>query len=181
MLKGFFNAPQPQNEPVLGYAPGSTERAALKAALADARSRQPDIPMYIGGKAVRTGKTGEVRPPHDHQHLLATYQIGDVKEINDAINAALAAKAGHALLYLFLIALPLSGWYAASRLGVPVSFFGFQLPAITERVQGAPGLIADIHENAGTIILYLAGLHAAMAVWHQYVLRDGTLQRMSPR
>jgi len=94
MLKGFFNAPQPQNEPVLGYAPGSTERAALKAALADARSRQPDIPMYIGGKAVRTGKTGEVRPPHDHQHLLATYQIGDVKEINDAINAALAAKAG---------------------------------------------------------------------------------------
>ena len=94
---------------------------------------------------------------------------------------ALAAKAGHALLYLFLIALPLSGWYAASRLGVPVSFFGFQLPAITERVQGAPGLIADIHENAGTIILYLAGLHAAMAVWHQYVLRDGTLQRMSPR
>ena len=92
-----------------------------------------------------------------------------------------AAKAGHALLYLFLIALPLSGWYAASRLGVPVSFFGFQLPAITERVQGAPGLIADIHENAGTIILYLAGLHAAMAVWHQYVLRDGTLQRMSPR
>ena len=94
---------------------------------------------------------------------------------------ALAAKSGHALLYLFLIALPLSGWYAASRLGVPVSFFGFQLPAIAERVQGAPGLIADIHENAGTIILYLAGLHAAMAVWHQYVLRDGTLQRMSPR
>lgn len=81
------------------------------------------------------------------------------------------------MLYLFLIALPLSGWYAASRLGVPVSFFGIQLPAIAERVQGAPGLIAD----ADTIILYLAGLHAALAIWHQFVLRDGTLERMSPR
>ncbi len=42
-----------------------------------------------------------------------------------------------------------------------------------------PGLIADFHENAGTIILYLAGLHALMAIWHQFVLRDGTLKRMS--
>lgn len=95
--------------------------------------------------------------------------------------AVAAAKIGHAVLYLFLIALPISGWYAASRLGVSVSFFGVQLPAIAERVQGSPGLIADLHENAGTIILYLAGLHAALAVWHQVVLRDGTLQRMSLR
>lgn len=94
---------------------------------------------------------------------------------------AVAAKIGHGVLYLLLIALPLSGWYAASRLGVPVSFFGIPLPAITERVQGAPGLIADLHEKAGTIILYLAGLHAVMAIWHQVVLRDGTLQRMSLR
>ncbi|KQZ21845.1 cytochrome B [Mesorhizobium sp. Root552] len=92
-----------------------------------------------------------------------------------------AAKAGHAVLYLFLIALPLTGWYAASRLGVQVSFFGLHLPAIAAHVQGAPGLIADLHENAGTVILYLAGLHALMAIWHQFVLRDGTLQRMSLR
>ena len=92
---------------------------------------------------------------------------------------ALAAKAGHAILYLFLLALPLSGWYAASRIGVPISFFGLSVPAITAPVQGSPGLIADFHENAGTIILYLAGLHALMAIWHQFVLRDGTLKRMS--
>jgi cytochrome b561 len=91
------------------------------------------------------------------------------------------ARAGHAMLYLFLIALPLTGWYAASRMGVPVSFFGLHLPAIVEQVQGRPGLIAELHENGGTVILYLAGLHALMAVWHQFVLRDGTLQRMSPR
>ena len=92
---------------------------------------------------------------------------------------AIATKAGHSLLYLLLIALPISGWYAASRLGVSISFFGLQLPAITAAVQGPPGLIADLHENAGNIILYLAGLHAVMALWHQFILRDGTLKRMS--
>jgi cytochrome b561 len=61
-----------------------------------------------------------------------------------------------------------------------VSFFGIGLPAIAAPVQGAPGLIAEIHENAGTVILYLAGLHALMAGWHHLVLRDGTLRRMSP-
>ncbi|MGH7152661.1 MAG: cytochrome b [Acetobacteraceae bacterium] len=94
---------------------------------------------------------------------------------------AVAAESGHAVLYLILIALPLTGWYAASRLGVPVSFFGLHLPAIAASVKGDPGLIAELHENVGTIVLYLAGLHALMAVWHQFVLRDGTLRRMSLR
>jgi cytochrome b561 len=93
---------------------------------------------------------------------------------------AMAARIGHAVLYAFLIGLPLSGWYAASRLGVSVSFFGIGLPAITAPVQGTPGLIAEIHENAGTVILYLAGLHAMMAGWHHFALHDGTLRRMSP-
>ncbi len=92
-----------------------------------------------------------------------------------------AAKVGHGLLYLLLIGLPITGWYAASRMGVPVSFLGIELPALTAAVQGRPGLIADLHENAGTFILILAGLHALMAIWHQLVLRDGTLQRMSLR
>ncbi|MCW0232789.1 MAG: cytochrome b/b6 domain-containing protein [Ferrovibrio sp.] len=94
---------------------------------------------------------------------------------------AAAAKAGHGLLYLLLIGLPITGWYAASRMGVPVSFLGVELPAIASKVQSRPGLIAELHENAGTFILILAGLHALMAVWHQFVLRDGTLQRMSLR
>jgi 1-pyrroline-5-carboxylate dehydrogenase len=93
MLKGFFNVPVPQNEPVLNYGPRSLERAALNAALAEARAEQLDIPMYIGGKEVRSGNTAEVRPPHDHKHLLATYHIGDKQHVTDAINAALAAKA----------------------------------------------------------------------------------------
>jgi 1-pyrroline-5-carboxylate dehydrogenase len=93
MLKGFFNVPTPQNEPVLNYGPRSVERAALKAALEEARSQKIDIPMYIGDKEVRTAKKLEIRPPHDHQHLLATFSEGDKSHVEAAINAALAAKA----------------------------------------------------------------------------------------
>jgi 1-pyrroline-5-carboxylate dehydrogenase len=93
MLKGFFDVPVPQNEPVLNYSPHSAERTALKAALNTARAQKIDIPMYIGGKEVRTGKTLEIRPPHDHKHILATYHDGDKNHVTAAINAALAAKA----------------------------------------------------------------------------------------
>jgi len=92
MLKGFFNVPTPVNEPILGYAPGSKERELLKAALEEARSTKGDIPMYIGGKAVHTEKKGKVTPPHDHQHILAQYSIGDKTHVQQAIDAALAAK-----------------------------------------------------------------------------------------
>lgn len=77
--------------------------------------------------------------------------------------------------------MPLTGWYAASRMGVSVPFFGLHLPVIATPVQGRPGLIAELHESGGTFILILAGLHALMAIWHQFVLRDGALRRMSLR
>ena len=93
MLKGFFNVPVPVNEPILGYAPGSKERELLKAAIADARSKQIDIPMYIGGKEVHTADKGKVTPPHDHQHVLGQYSKGDKSHVQAAIDAALAAKA----------------------------------------------------------------------------------------
>ena len=93
MLKGLFSVPQPQNEPVLNYGPRSVERGTLKAALDEARAQVLDIPMYIGSKEVRTGKKLEIRPPHDHQHLLATFSFGDASHVTAAIDAALAAKA----------------------------------------------------------------------------------------
>jgi 1-pyrroline-5-carboxylate dehydrogenase len=93
MLKGFFNVPAPTNEPILGYAPGSKERELLKAALADARSKQIDIPMYIGGAEVHTENKGKTTPPHDHQHILGYYSKGDKSHVTKAIDAALAAKA----------------------------------------------------------------------------------------
>ncbi|RZK49134.1 MAG: L-glutamate gamma-semialdehyde dehydrogenase [Pedobacter sp.] len=92
MLKGFFNVPTPINEPIYGYAPGSQERKLLQEALKSARQSVLDIPMYIGDKEVFTDTKGEVRPPHDHQHLLATYSKGNKSHVKEAIEAALAAK-----------------------------------------------------------------------------------------
>lgn len=92
----------------------------------------------------------------------------------------IAAQLGHATLYLLLIAVPLSGWYAASKLGVRAWFFGLVLPPMTHVVSRSAGLMGQLHQVGGNLILILAGLHAAIALWHQFVWRDGTLQRMVP-
>ncbi|MFT4860747.1 MAG: 1-pyrroline-5-carboxylate dehydrogenase [Algoriphagus sp.] len=92
MLKGFFNVPVPVNEPVKSYAVGSPERKEVKAALEEARSKQIDVPMYIGSDEVRTGKTRPMSPPHDHQHILGHFHEGDASHVEQAINAAMGAK-----------------------------------------------------------------------------------------
>ena len=92
MLKGFFNVPAPVNEPVKAYAPGSPERKELQAMLSELRSKQIDVPMYIGSEEVRTGKTRPMSPPHDHQHILGHFHEGDASHVEQAINAALGAK-----------------------------------------------------------------------------------------
>lgn len=92
MATGFFNVPTPVNEPVLNYAPGSEERVALKAALAEARAKEIDVPMYIGGEKVTTDSKKPMSPPHDHQHILGHYNEGDATHVEAAINAAMAAK-----------------------------------------------------------------------------------------
>jgi 1-pyrroline-5-carboxylate dehydrogenase len=82
---------RPENEHVYDYAPGCKERKALNEAL-DSLSREPmDIPLIIGGKEVRTGDTGTVVMPHDHQHILATYHKAGEKEVKMAIEAAIKA------------------------------------------------------------------------------------------
>ena len=93
MSKGFFKVPYPVNEPIKSYAPGTAERQLLQQALRDARAKQVDIPMYIGGEEVRTQRTAQLKPPHDHQHILGVYHQGDKSHVEAAINAALAAKA----------------------------------------------------------------------------------------
>ncbi|HRE66642.1 MAG TPA: L-glutamate gamma-semialdehyde dehydrogenase [Cyclobacteriaceae bacterium] len=92
MSTGFFHVPVPKNEPVLSYAPGSPERAALKKALAEARAKVIDVPMYIGGEEVRSEKKKALTPPHDHKHILGHFYEGDKSHVEQAINAALAAK-----------------------------------------------------------------------------------------
>ncbi|HEX8060368.1 MAG TPA: aldehyde dehydrogenase family protein, partial [Cyclobacteriaceae bacterium] len=92
MPKGFFQVPTPKNEPVLSYGPGSKERDAIKKALADARSKVLDIPMYIGGEEVRSGNKKAITPPHDHKHILGHYHQGDKSHVEQAITAAMNAK-----------------------------------------------------------------------------------------
>lgn len=91
-MNAVYNIPPAFNEPVLNYAPNSSERIALKDALKEARSKVMDIPMYINGKEVRTGNTKTLNPPHDHQHLLGHFHQGDASHVKEAIDAALAAK-----------------------------------------------------------------------------------------
>ncbi len=91
-MNAIFQLPKPVNEPILSYAPGSAERAALKKALANAKSSVKDIPMIIGGQEVRTGNLKNVNPPHEHKHVLAQFHQGDAGHVEQAINAALHAK-----------------------------------------------------------------------------------------
>ena len=92
MQYGDFYYPIPVNEPVLTYAPGTKEKALLKKVLKEFKSERADVPMYIGGKEVRTGNKKEMRPPHEHKHLLGYYHEGDAAHVKQAIDAALAAK-----------------------------------------------------------------------------------------
>jgi 1-pyrroline-5-carboxylate dehydrogenase len=92
MNLGYFNYPLPVNEPVLNYAPGSAEKKRLKEVLAELKSTEIDVPMYIGGKEVRTHKKHAMRPPHEHKHILGYFHEGEEKHVQQAIDAALAAK-----------------------------------------------------------------------------------------
>src|SRR5256885_16977772 len=80
--------PVPTNEPVLSYAPGTPERLELKRTLKDLSSRQIEIPLVIGGKEVRTGKTSDAVMPHCHHHVLAKVHQAGPAEVRAAIAAA---------------------------------------------------------------------------------------------
>jgi 1-pyrroline-5-carboxylate dehydrogenase len=92
MNNAIYNFREPKNEPVLTYTPGSQERRMLVEEL-ELQSRQViDIPLIIGGKEIRTGKTGKVVMPTDHGHILATYHMATQKDVAMAIEASLKAK-----------------------------------------------------------------------------------------
>lgn len=86
----FFYA-RPQNEPVYAYTEGTPERIALEQELEKQTQMQVEIPLIIAGKEVKTGNTGKVVSPHNHQNVIATYHKAGEKEIQMAIDAALEA------------------------------------------------------------------------------------------
>jgi 1-pyrroline-5-carboxylate dehydrogenase len=85
---GIFRVPEPHNEPVLGYEPGSPEREELRSRLNELSSERLSIPLVIGGEAVETGDTFEAVMPHKRSHVLADVQKGGAAEVDRAIAAA---------------------------------------------------------------------------------------------
>lgn len=91
MNNAIFNFDCPKNEPILDYKPCSTERIKLQKELENLSKTVTEIPLIIGGKEVKTGVTGNVVMPHNHSKVLAKYHMAGEKEVNKAIDAALAA------------------------------------------------------------------------------------------
>ena len=90
-MSGGANIPRPVNEPVLSYAPGSGERAALKARLATMADETIEIPVIVGGKEIRSGNLVDVVSPHDHRRVLARAHQADPATIQAAIRSNLEA------------------------------------------------------------------------------------------
>jgi 1-pyrroline-5-carboxylate dehydrogenase len=87
-----YRVPIPINEPIRSYAPGTSERQALKNKLAAMSAEKIEIPIIIGGKEIRTGNTGTQVMPHRHGHVLATWHKAGAKEVEQAIKAAVEAR-----------------------------------------------------------------------------------------
>jgi 1-pyrroline-5-carboxylate dehydrogenase len=85
---GIFRVPEPHNEPVLGYEPGSPEREEIRRRLDELSSQRLEIPLVIGGENVETGDTFEAVMPHKRSHVLADVQKGGAAEVDRAIAAA---------------------------------------------------------------------------------------------
>lgn len=146
MSNAFFSVPEPINEPIYSYAPGTVERQKLQAALETMRAEKLDIPMIVGGREIRTMKTENCVCPHDHQHVLGSYHVADDEVVHQAIKAALdARKAWSALPWehratIFLKAADLiAGSYrakmnAATMLCQSKSAFQSEIDAICELV-----------------------------------------------
>ena len=88
MPDGIATVPRPLNEPIKSYAPGTAERASLKKKLDSMLSKSVEVPLIIGGKEVRTGRTATSVCPHDHGHVLATYHKAGAAEVKKAVAAS---------------------------------------------------------------------------------------------
>ncbi|MGH9373043.1 MAG: aldehyde dehydrogenase family protein, partial [Vicinamibacterales bacterium] len=89
---GVRRVPEPVNDPSRSYAPGTPERAELKARLKAMAAEKIEIPLVIGGREIRTGRTAQTVMPHDHSHVLADYHLAGAEQVQQAIAASAAAR-----------------------------------------------------------------------------------------
>ena len=80
--------PPPVNEAIRSYAPGSADRQALKTRLTSMAKEDLEIPLIIGGREIRTGRTQQTVMPFSHRHVLAEWHMADARHVRQAIDAA---------------------------------------------------------------------------------------------
>lgn len=146
MQQQLYTVPEAVNEVPKTYAPGTREREELRAEIERARSELADIPMFIGGREIRTGRTVPVNPPHDITHVLGHYHKGDAEHVTMAVDSALEARTGWAAMpwreraAIFLKAAALiAGPYrskinAATMLGQSKTVYQSEIDAVCELV-----------------------------------------------
>ena len=188
MSKGFYKLPPIKNEPVRSYAPGSPEREALKQKLETLNRGGLDLPMVIDGKEVRTGNLKEIRPPHNHRHLLGYYHQGDQTHVQMAIDAALKAKLAWEAMHwesraaIFLKAAELiAGPYrtefnAVSMIGQSKNAFQSEIDAVCELVDFYRFNVKNMYE------IYAMQPNSVPGVWNRMVWRplEGFVFALTP-
>jgi cytochrome b561 len=93
-----------------------------------------------------------------------------------------AAHAGHVLLYLLMIAVPLTGWLMSSAKGFQTVYFGvLPIPDLLAKNKELGHLLEEVHETLNYLMIALVVGHAAAALKHHFVDRDDVLTRMRPR
>ncbi len=91
-MNTILQVPKPVNEPVLSYAPGTPERKELKAKLAELRGQVIDIPLVIGGREIRTGRTVDIVIPHENRKVIGRFHKAGPKEVQLSVRAAAQAR-----------------------------------------------------------------------------------------
>ena len=92
MNNSIVNVPNPVNEPIKEYKPGSPEKESVLATYKRLKDSKTDVKMWIGGKFIESSQTSNMSPPHDHKHILGKYYLAEKKHVELAIKSALDAK-----------------------------------------------------------------------------------------
>ncbi len=188
MTKAIFKLPPIKNEPLKTYAPGSAERKELKEKLAELRKGGLDLPMIIDGKEIRTGNLLDIRPPHDHQHLLGHYHQGGKEHVQMAIDAALKAKPAwesmswESRAAIFLKAADLmSGPYrqslnAVTMLGQGKNVYQSEIDAVGELIDFYRYNVKNMYD------LYAMQPNSSDGIWNRMVWRplEGFIFALTP-
>ncbi len=188
MPKGNYFIPDPANEPVLSYAPGSEERQELLETYKKLKNKEVDIPMYIGSEEVRTGKKIPIHAPHDHQHVLGHFHEGDRSHVEQAILAAHEAKASWAALSwehrssIFLKAADLLAGPFRAKMNA-ATMLGQSKNAYQAEIDAACELIDFLRFNAAFMQeLYMQQPESAPEIWNRTEYRplEGFVLAITP-